>query len=331
MNIYITLDYELFFGDKSGSIEQCIIKPTEALLNIVDPYNIKFTCFVDAGYLLALERQKDDYIALKGDFDQVISQIKKLSKNGHGVELHIHPHWEDSFYNGKKWVFNTQRYKLSDFNEVEILDIVSRYTSILKKVTGKAPVAFRAGGWSAQPFKAIQKALSVNNIFIDSTVFAKGFHNSCHQMYDFREVPEFLTKYKFSDDLTLIDNSGTFTEIPISSYKVSPLFFWKFAIKKFFKKTEHKAFGNGSALSMPKKEMLRLLFTFSNSVVSIDGFKASLIEKAFERYKKQDNDNDNFVLIGHPKAFTPYSIQKIDNFIKNHHRANTFVTYSDLI
>ena len=60
MNIYITLDYELFFGPDSGTVENCIIEPTEQLLNIVDPLGVKFVCFVDSGYLLALEKQMRD-------------------------------------------------------------------------------------------------------------------------------------------------------------------------------------------------------------------------------------------------------------------------------
>lgn len=94
MNIYITLDYELFFGKHSGSVENCIIKPTEALLKIVNPLKIKFTCFVDVGYLVKLEEQKEKYTQLKKDYQKITAQIKNLANQGHGMELHIHPHWK---------------------------------------------------------------------------------------------------------------------------------------------------------------------------------------------------------------------------------------------
>ena len=32
MNILLTLDYELFLGAKTGSIENCLIRPLEAYL-----------------------------------------------------------------------------------------------------------------------------------------------------------------------------------------------------------------------------------------------------------------------------------------------------------
>src|SRR5690606_34558441 len=117
MNIYISLDSELFFGSQSGSVEKCIIEPTETLLEIVNPYNIKFVCFVDAGYLCALERFKDKYPQLNDDYQKVSKQVRGLAREGHGIELHIHPHWEDTIYDGEKWIFDTSRYKLSDFSK----------------------------------------------------------------------------------------------------------------------------------------------------------------------------------------------------------------------
>ena len=58
MNIYITLDYELFFGKESGDIDDCIIRPTNELLKIVNPYNIKLVFFVDVGYLIKLNEYR---------------------------------------------------------------------------------------------------------------------------------------------------------------------------------------------------------------------------------------------------------------------------------
>ena len=329
MNIYITLDYELFFGAKSGSVYHSIIKPTQALLKIVEPLGIKFTCFVDSGYLIQLEKYKETFTELEEDYRLITEQIKYLANNNHGIELHVHPHWEDTIYDGNRWVFDTKRYKLADFSETEVLDIVTRYTEVLKRISGIAPVAYRAGGWSAQPFSSIKKALKANNIFIDSTVYPKGYHNSENQVFDFKEVAQYNTKYNFSESLTREDPNGDFTEIPISSYKVSPLFFWKFVFNKVFKQKKHNALGDGNALPMPRKEQIRLLTKPSNSVVSIDGFKASYLQKAYKVYKKNTTKDSHFVLIGHPKAFSDYSLKKVSKFVKSVHKDNVFVTYKN--
>lgn len=329
MNIYITLDYELFFGIESGSVDNCIITPTNELLKIIDPYNIKLVFFVDVGYLIKLNEYKLTFPELDSDYIKITNHIKYLSSNGHSVELHIHPHWENSFYNGEKWVFDTSKYKLTDFSKPEAHDIVLKYSCFLEGITGSAPLAFRAGGWSAQPFSHIMEALKEANISIDSTVFANGFHVSNNQFYDFRNVSQYKTRYSFSNDLTIEDCKGYFTEYPISSHRVSPFFFWRFAFEKIKKSKKHISFGKGKAINKPKRELFRLLTKYSNSVVSIDGFKASYMAKAFMKYVRNTNNDGNFVLIGHPKAFTPYSLLKTKEFIAKNYKEHKFGVFKN--
>ena len=52
MKIAFTWDYEMFFGHKSGSVNRCMIEPTNRLLEISRRYNSKFTFFVDTGMLV---------------------------------------------------------------------------------------------------------------------------------------------------------------------------------------------------------------------------------------------------------------------------------------
>ncbi len=327
MDIYITLDYELFFGHRSGSAEACMIRPTETLMEIARRYEVPFVCFVDAGYLMALERQKKDYAFLQRDYEQVSIQLKTLVSEGHGIELHIHPHWEDSFFDGSTWKMDTSRYKLSDFSEAEVLEIVARYSQALERACGKSQTTYRAGGWSAQPFGPIKKALQQNGIFIDSSVYPQGYYHSDNQVFDFRNVPPFKTSYQFEEDLTVEEPGGSFTEIPISSVKLSPLFFWKFAATKLLKQEKHKSYGDGVAVSMSRKEAIRLLSRPSYSVVSVDGYKSALIRKAFNKYLRQTGNKGEFVLIGHPKAFTEYSLNKLEQFIKKTHKEHNYCIF----
>lgn len=326
MEIYITLDYELFFG-KSGSVDNTIIKPTEKILQLVKPYNIKLVFFVDVGYLVKLQELKHKFSELEIDYKKITSQIQHFIEDGHSAELHIHPHWEDSFYDGEKWVFDTTRYKLGDFENEDIDKIVTNYNQTLKEISGKSPKAYRAGGWSAQPFSKIKKALIKNDVLIDSTVFPQGYYNSNKQYYDFRKIEPFKSAYKFSDNLIKEDLDGIFTEFPISSYKVSPFFFWKFVLVKLMKQKKHVPFGDGFAISKNKKDVLRLMLKSSYSVVSIDGFKASYLQKAFIKYKKINKNKGSFVIIGHPKAFSPYSLKKLSNFINDNYKNATFKVF----
>ncbi len=319
MNIYITLDYELFFGD-SGSPENCMIKPTERLLEIADQLDFKCVFFVDSGYLLALKRHMKKHPQLKEDYNLVSSQIEFLSKQGHQIQLHIHSHWEDSYYDGESWVFDLSRYRLDSFTEEEISDIFSMYSKELKDITGVQPFVYRAGGWCLQPFSKLKRAFLENDIRIDSTIYYKGRNTTLVQWYDFRKAPD-KSWWTFTDDPCKEEKDGVFKEIPISSIKVKPFFYWKFILNKFFKRKEDNSFGDGQASKVSMIQALKLLLLPSHSVVSMDGLKSCLLDRAYNK-----NSHDKLVIIGHPKAFTERSLTKFKAFVEKTIKNNDEIT-----
>ena len=319
--ILITLDYELFFG-KSGSTDKCIVEPTERLLSILDKHNIKVSFFVDSGYILKLKEYMQNFDVLKKDYDLITQQIQKLSKEGHDIQLHIHPHWEDSIYDGKQWVFNTNRYKLSDFSEIEIDDVVRRYSIVLEEITNIKPTVFRAGGWCIQPFDKMANALKKYGIRIDSTVYYNGKNTTSEKSFDFTDASQ-KDNWRFSNDPLIEEEDGCFLEIPISAVKTTPFFYFKFIFNKLFGGDNHKAIGDGSAITNSKKQILELLLKPSYSVASIDGYKASLLNRCAKQNKEQ------LVLIGHPKAFTPFSLNSLETFISTRRNDSLFTTYSN--
>ena len=127
MNVFLTFDYELFFGSKSGSIQKCIIEPTEKLIEISKKHNVFFTFFVDAGFLVSLKLNIGKFPHLQNEYDSVCNNIQRLESEGHSIQLHIHPHWEKSYYDGQKWVFNVDGcYALSDFSD----DMIEKISSV---------------------------------------------------------------------------------------------------------------------------------------------------------------------------------------------------------
>jgi len=319
--ILITLDYELFFG-KSGSIEKSIIEPTEILLSILDKHSIKASFFVDSGYIIKLKEYMQNFEVLKKDYDLINNQIQKLSTEGHDMQLHIHPHWEGSFFDGKNWVFDTNRYKLSDFSELEIDDIVKRYSNVLEDITTIKPATYRSGGWCIQPFHKIADSLYKNGIRVDSTIFPNGKNETPEKSFNFVDSPK-KNDWRFSNDPLVEDENGKFLEVPISSVSTTPLFYLRFIWIKFFGGERHKPSGDGFAISNSKKQIFDLLFKPSYSVASIDGYKASLLNRCARKNKEQ------LVLIGHPKAFTPFSLKALDTFISTRKNDSVFTTYSN--
>src|SRR5215470_18065767 len=98
MRTLITLDYEVFFGKNTGSVARTLIEPTQALLRVADRHGAKLVFFVDAGFLLRLRAEMGASAALREQHDTVCRQVEALAKAGHEIQLHIHPHWEDSHW-----------------------------------------------------------------------------------------------------------------------------------------------------------------------------------------------------------------------------------------
>jgi hypothetical protein len=313
LKLILSLDYELFLGHKTGSVENCMITPVKALLKTIKPYHAKISLFVDAGFLLLLKENAKRYQQLASDYDKIRAQLEELTTTGHDVQLHVHPHWQDCSFDGQKWQINSSRYKLHDFDQAQINTIIADYKSVLNEIVDTDIFAFRAGGWCLQPFNKIARALRKENIWLDSTVFANGISDEEKRWYNYCGAPD-KSWWRFGKDPLVEDESGQFIEIPISSIRVSPLFFYKMILMKKFSNRKHDSFGDGSAIRANFSYYLKRLTRRSISVVSIDGLKASLLTSALAENKKT---KDIFNIMGHPKAISPDSLKRLDHFLKN--------------
>lgn len=326
MHLYLTYDYEIFFGEPTGTLENCIIKPTNRLREISQRTAVKFVFFIDVGYLKKLKEFSAQFEGAQKDYERVTNQIKTLVQEGHDCQLHIHPHWEDCQYTQEGWVMNTNRYKLDDFSDEEIENIVTEYHQILSALTQKKIHAYRAGGWCLQPFNRIQKVFEKIGIQIDSTVFPDGKFTAGNYYYDFTNSPQ-KDKWKFSSNLIVEDEKGPFWEYPISNYYYSPLFFWKlFALGRLNPK-DHKPMGDGYPMASPglRKQMLT---KGKNLSASVDGYFVTKLNQVLAQNQKKGFQET--VILGHPKACTNFALKKLEAFINKNKNKHQFMTFSDL-
>lgn len=304
-----------------------MLQPTEVLRRISKTYGAPMTYFVDAGYLWRMEADVVDHPELAAEQLAVYQQLKNLLAEGNEIALHIHPHWEDSYYQkGKGWVMNTKRYKLADFSETEIDSIFFRYKNALESVTGQTISVFRAGGWCLQPFDKVKSAFEKYGIKVDSTVFNNGYNSNETYYYDFRNSPD-KDCYRFSDDLVKENANGDFTEYPIASEVLHPIFFWCLFIWGRLLPNRHKGFGDGFPVAV-KGFRKKVLFNKSLNCVSLDGYFAKRLPKVLK--KKVKKGDKHMVVIGHPKACTLYSLERLESFVKSASKQHNFTTFQKL-
>jgi len=326
MQIFLTYDYELFFGKPTGTAEKCIIQPTNQLREISQRTGVKMVFFIDTGYLKKLIEYKDQYPKVQEEHRAVFDQIKTLVKEGHDCQLHIHPHWEDCNHNGEEWIMKTDRYKLDDFSDEDIIRIVKEYKSILENTTGEKVSSYRAGGWCLQPFDRVQKVFEEVGITIDSTVFPDGKFTAGNYYYDFTNSPT-KSKWKFSSDLIKEDQKGSFWEFPISNFNYSPIFFWRLFILGRLKPSQHKPIGDGYPMSSPglRKKMLTKGMNLS---ASADGYFVTKLNTVLKSNEKKGFEE--MVVIGHPKANTLFALKQLEKFINVNKATHQFKTFADL-
>src|SRR5271170_6423278 len=118
--VLFTFDYELFLGSSSGQAKDCILIPTNRLLEILNQHDFRGIFFVDTVYLMRLtEVSRTNANALK-DLEAILEQLTRIAKQGHYIYAHIHPHWIDAEFlpDKNEWSLqNTRYYKFSSLDQ----------------------------------------------------------------------------------------------------------------------------------------------------------------------------------------------------------------------
>ncbi len=326
----LSLDYELFFGRSTGSVQACLVAPVEALSAVMRQHGARMVMFVDASYLVRLRELRTHHAVLSSAYDEVRAHLEWIVSEGHELQLHVHPHWIKSTFDDG-WNIDPSSYRLHNFPGQEQRDIVAACKKELEEVAGAPVNAFRAGGWCIQPFGEIRDALQASGIWLDSTLYRNGVSTEANRFYDFRNMPD-VSSWRFDLDPMIPDPEGAFVEIPISSMQPGPLFFWQMALTKKLRKTRFVPYGDGASMTANTSYYLRRLFSFEQSPVSIDGLKATLLESAFrqdQQLRRSDKAADGvFNIMGHPKSLSPESIDALGVFLARH-QGLEFRTFAD--
>ena len=324
MNGYITLDYELGMGDYSGTADNCLIEPMMHLTAMTDKYGVKMNVFVDAAYLLKLRYYKEHYPLLQKDWELVTNNIKHLDAGGHAIQLHLHPQWCYSKYDGEKWVLDKDHYKLSDIPLEDQKKLIFDGVALLNSFISKRVASFRAGGYSIENFSQLYDTFLMAGITVDSSVFRGNHAKGKYNKYDYRHVP-MKTSWKFLNNHKEENNDGEMMEYPISTIVVQAV---RYLLNKRAKhhefddiKESKMVWGDGKALGAPGSKLHKLLrkveMLFGKKAIRASIEQSEDLEKVYAYSCKHYKGND-FVIIGHPKAISPYNIAVLERFIQNH-------------
>jgi hypothetical protein len=326
-NILFTFDYELFLGQRSGSVSRCCIEPTQLLIRLFDEFGIKNAVFfVDTTHLLRLKEV--DNPAAKADFASITAQLKLLVKKGHYVFPHIHPHWLDAVYLPaiNQWdLSKDRRYRFSTLTDIERADLFTRsihlLNEILKPVDANYKIdAYRAGGWCIQPFTDFIPSFEKHGITNDFSVLRGASNDSEKQHFNFTVAPS-KDIYRFATD-PLLEQTGNYTEYVISVLKItkSNQLRNKLLLKALLR-SRRRSIGDGIGAASSGGKGATTTRAISE-MASIE-LLTSVRLPVYLSYLKKHN---YLHFISHPKMLSPYNIAVFKKFLVKFTRQHKFET-----
>lgn len=309
-------------GENYESEEEVLIKPTYLLCEMLKDEGVSATFFAD---VLCPIRYRELH---QFDFPEMFdNQLCEMSRYGHDVQLHVHPHWLKATEVGRFVKFDRTFYRIHNWQndngeKASIKQIIHQGKEYLERVMHFVDndykcIAFRAGGYCLQPECLLAPILSDEGILIDSSV-CRGFsYDGDGMYYNYSDMPKVYNSF-FSKDVGLCDaltirptaERGIF-EVPCWGFKAFPQRI--IASKKNKKISDAKPKGSGMSITPSKPlgfwERVHSVFSAYN-MLTFDFYNAEsmvyMIKSIAERRDCQNKDV-YISIISHPK------IQSLDH------------------
>ena len=295
----LTFDYEVFLGAQTGTIENCVLKPTNSILGILKENNAKAIFFVDATWLLFLKENFPD------DFRVVAGQLKNIVESGSSVQLHLHPQWINAYKEEEQIIFKSfKHYKLHSLSHDEILILFKESVDLLQSITDQTVSCFRAGGWCVEPFSIIREAFETSGIKYDfSVVPGVSIKEGKDYDFDFSKAPE-LPFYKFQNNVNEPEDKGSFIEVPLSTYQNNAAY--RVVNKALGKIKNDKIFGDGTGIKVKSVyQSFYQLIRFSRGMLTLDKTSNLIFRYLLMTHFRK---SPLLVIVSHPKTMSPEAL-----------------------
>ena len=351
-NLCLTLDYELF-GSGSGDVFQHIIEPTNRLLAICSEYNIKLSIFFEVVEYWKIKEYYEKGVSMgyqSNPAEAMREQIIRAYKQGHDIQLHVHPQWIDAKYVNKKWILNLDYWRLPqvplEANEtisMGLNDLIKNGKQCLEEWLQAINPDYqcniiRAGAYNVDPSQKLIKVLKDNGFIADSSVYYGGIMNSKLSKYDYSGLSHQIPYWYCSKSSFLKkDNSGSgILELPVFAQNIRRIHKYDWVRVKSALKNRKNAVEKFKNSSLKKTKWETLKFMFEKEAVTWDfclfsSFKMKrYFKKVNEIQAKSSYPFHPFVLVGHPKDF--YYSDALNYIIQyNRKQKGRFLTVSETV
>lgn len=311
LNLCITFDYELFMGENFRPEDEVLIRPSDAIGEMLRDVGVSATFFADVCCPIRYRQMEKPEFPRR--FDE---QLIRLHTLGHDVQLHIHPNWLAADEVGATVSFPRDRFRLHNWADGDSYENVTKIILDGKKyledlLTAGDPdyrcVAFRAGGYCIQPERKIVPSLLAAGIVIDSSVCCGFAHEGDGMHYNYRGFREPFNCW-FSESVGFEARSsektdGAIFEIPVGGFGRFPQRLIASKMNKSFRKEAPK----GRSMSLQHVAVRRSFFQRLRNarkavnMLTYDSYNGKAMTYMLRSLAKHTKGDVYTAVIAHPK------------------------------
>jgi hypothetical protein len=204
IHLALTHDWELR-GDGSGDIERIQFAPLRQLLEIYAKAGALTTVLPDVMQQMAFRRCESKHPDLKPLADSWDEHARDAFRQGHDIQLHLHPQWRNAVHANGVWQLSGD-WSILNYDPDTACAMLAEGKEYLERLLRPIDsdyrcIAFRAGALAAAPSDHLFRSLANLGMQLDVSIAAGVFVNDQNLQLDYRRCEEtFLPFYPMMED-----------------------------------------------------------------------------------------------------------------------------------
>jgi hypothetical protein len=204
--IYLALvdDWELS-GNGSGDVRRLQFEPMRRLVNIYDRLGIRGSFNAEVMQQITFRQYQDQHKHLKALADEWDDIVKATFRQGHDIQLHVHPQWQNAEYKDGSWKL-TSDWSILNYSREAALQMLRGAKEYLENLLKEVDpdyrcVSFRSGAWCIAPSPHMLDLLVALGIVFDMSIVAGVKYDTRNIKLDYTGCEEdFLPYYPVMTD-----------------------------------------------------------------------------------------------------------------------------------
>ncbi|HEX8852719.1 MAG TPA: hypothetical protein VF754_04490 [Pyrinomonadaceae bacterium] len=245
IHLALTDDWELR-GNGSGDIERIQLRPMRELVALYNRYGARSTFNAEMMQQLTFRRLEGEHTELKTLADGWDEHVREAFRQGHDIQLHLHPQWKGARYEAGRWTLPSD-WSLLKHDPDEAYAMLSEGKQYLERLLRPIDaayrcVSFRAGASAIAPSPFALTLLARLSLVFDMSIVGGMRVRTRHLHIDYTSAEEsFLPFYPRMEDARRVsDRREPIACVPIFHFHGSRRRFFLTLLSKVAQKVKRR-------------------------------------------------------------------------------------------